>query len=261
MYRAPTQDSWLNYKSTLIFGKIWAYGPSHATPSVSYDLPSSAPVIAASKYTLPKEIPLIDECINHTRAMGVLQRYAKNQESESDSTGKGRAGIKVLQMCGTADILHRQAMRLDEVLRSFGKEVVRPELIVVSNHLHRSLSIFLWGHRARCLISLTLNLIVWTVTLGTPIGTGPVPRLPPDSTDARGAEGDHENQGVVARGRLIAKHLFCATRKNKKQKRFHRCTNFCQILYSVRGMRGCIQVYHRHSSFLSCSPSLVPRFL
>jgi hypothetical protein len=36
-------------------------------------------------------------------------------------------------MCGTSDILHRQAMRLDEVLRSFGKEVVRPELIVVSS--------------------------------------------------------------------------------------------------------------------------------
>jgi hypothetical protein len=67
--------------------------------------------------------------------MGVLQRYAKSQEVESESgsgsVGKG-LGIKVLQMCGTADILHRQAMRLDEVLRSFGKEVVRPELIVVS---------------------------------------------------------------------------------------------------------------------------------
>jgi hypothetical protein len=109
---APTQDSWLNYKSTLIFGKIWAYGPSHATPSISYDLPSSASVIAASKET----------------------------QSGSGSVGKG-LGIKVLQMCGTADILHRQAMRLDEVLRSFGKEVVRPELIVVSSHLHRSLDI------------------------------------------------------------------------------------------------------------------------
>ncbi|KAG7531348.1 hypothetical protein FFLO_04409 [Filobasidium floriforme] len=130
-------DSWLNYKSTLIFGKIWAYGPSHATPSVSYDLPLSAPVIAASKYTLPKEIPLIDECINPTRAMGVLQRYAKNQEveSQSGSVGKG-LGIKVFQMCGTADILHRQAMRLDEVLRSFGKEVVRPELIVEPGLYH-----------------------------------------------------------------------------------------------------------------------------
>jgi hypothetical protein len=99
-------------------------------------------VIAASEYTLPKEVSLIDECINPTRAMGVLQRYAKSQESLSGSGSVGKGlGIKVLQMCGTADILHRQAMRLDEVLRSFGKEVVRPELIVVSSHLHRSLDI------------------------------------------------------------------------------------------------------------------------
>jgi hypothetical protein len=68
--------------------------------------------------------------------MGVLQRYAKSQEVESESgsgsVGKG-LGINVFQMCGTADILHPQALRLDEALRSFGKEVVRPELIVVSS--------------------------------------------------------------------------------------------------------------------------------
>jgi hypothetical protein len=145
---APTQDSWLNYKSTLIFGKIWAFGPSRATPSVSYDLPSSAPVIAASKYILLKGISLVDECINPTRAMGVLQRYARSQ---AESVEKERAGIKVLQMCGTADILHRQVMRLDEVLRSFGKEVVRPELIVVSHHLHYP---DCWGPRHACSLCL-----------------------------------------------------------------------------------------------------------
>lgn len=168
--------------------------------------------------------------------MGVLQRYAKNQEtlSGSGSVGKG-LGIKVLQMCGTADILHPQALRLDEVLRSFGKEVVRPELIVVSSHLHRSLSIFLWGHRACSLVSLTFNLIVCDVTPGTPLGAGPLPRLPSDPTDARGAEGDHEDQSVVARGRLIPEDLFCATKKNKKKKRFHRCTTCGLILQIVRG--------------------------
>jgi hypothetical protein len=55
---------------------------------------------------------------------------------------------------------------------------------------------------------LTLNRIERDVTLGTSLGTGSIPRLPFNSTDARGAEGDHEDQSVVARGRLIPEHLF-----------------------------------------------------
>lgn len=72
--------------------------------------------------TLPGTTDLIDESINPTRAIGVLSRYASEHRGP---------GVKVLQMCGTADILHPQAQRLDEALRSLGPDVVKPELIIV----------------------------------------------------------------------------------------------------------------------------------
>ena len=69
--------------------------------------------------------------MNPTRAIDVLQRYA-------EKTGHG--GIKILQMCGTADILHRHAIRMDAKLKSFGSKVVRPELIVVSHRVGSSVT-------------------------------------------------------------------------------------------------------------------------